>query len=124
PESDIRVIDVSVGEALPAMDSVRGAVISGSAAMVTDQRDWSERLAGWIRNAMDAALPLFGVCYGHQLMAHALGGHVGALPDGREMGTKDIEILAPGVSDPLLTTTPARFAAHTTHVESVLEVPV
>lgn len=120
---EIRVVDVSAGVPLPDTTDIRGAVISGSAAMVTEKLVWSERLAGWVRDAMDAQLPLFGVCYGHQLMAHALGGRVDVLPGGREMGTKDIEVLAPDTDDCLLAGLPTRFAAHTTHMQSVLEVP-
>lgn len=52
--------------------------------MVTDQEPWSEKTAAWIRNAMAMEMPLFGVCYGHQLMAHALGGRVEYHPQGRE----------------------------------------
>ncbi|HET7300913.1 MAG TPA: glutamine amidotransferase [Oleiagrimonas sp.] len=123
PARDIRVIDVSAGQTLPEVGEVRAAVISGSAAMVTERLAWSEQLAGWIRHAMDVELPLFGVCYGHQLMAHALGGRVDVLPGGREIGTQDIDVLPPGVDDPLLHGLPASFAGHTTHVQSVLEVP-
>lgn len=68
--------------------------------MVTERADWSERTAGWIRNAMDAELPLFGVCYGHQLMAHALGGRVDYLPGGREIGTLPIALTPQGANDP------------------------
>lgn len=123
PVQAIRVIDVAAGSPLPKAAHVRGAVISGSAAMVTDKLPWSEQLAGWIRDAMDVELPMFGVCYGHQLMAHALGGRVGVLPGGREISTQDIDVLSPGVNDPLLQGLPTRFAAHTTHLQSVLEVP-
>ncbi len=123
PARQVRVIDVEAGQALPAPDELAGAAITGSAAMVTERLPWSENLADWIRRAMDAQLPLFGVCYGHQLMAQALGGRVGELPGGREMGTQDIEVLPEGVDDPLLRGLPARFAAHTTHVQSVLEIP-
>lgn len=123
PVTRVRVLDVTAGAALPEPDTLAGAVISGSAAMVTERLDWSERLAGWVRDAVTAQLPLFGVCYGHQLMAHALGGRVGALPGGREIGTRTIEILDAGRDDPLLTGLPARFAAHTTHEQSVLEAP-
>lgn len=41
--------------------------------MVTDCLPWSEMTAEWIRDAMTIDMPIFGVCYGHQLMAHALG---------------------------------------------------
>jgi len=88
----VQVVDVAAGEALPPTQAVAGAIITGSAAMVTERLPWSEGTAGWIRNAMDAGLPLFGVCYGHQLMAHALGGRVDYLPGGREIGTQAIEL--------------------------------
>ena len=91
--------------------------------MVTERAPWSERTAGWIRNAMDAELPLFGVCYGHQLMAHALGGKVDYLPGGREIGTLAIHVSPEAAHDPVASALPACFRAHTTHEQSVLEVP-
>ena len=123
PMQRLQVIDVAAGEALPAPNTVAGALITGSAAMVTERAAWSERSAGWIRHAMDAELPLFGVCYGHQLMAHALGGRIDYLPGGREIGTQDIEKLDVAARDPLAAELPASFRAHTTHEQSVLEAP-
>lgn len=119
----LRIVDVAAGEALPTPQQVAGAMITGSAAMVTERAAWSERTAGWIRNAMDAELPLFGVCYGHQLMAHALGGRVDYLPGGREIGTQPIDLLEGAASDPLTRDLAATFRAHTTHEQSVLEPP-
>ena len=120
--AQMQVVRVDEGEPLPRPDDVPGAVITGSAAMVTERTDWSERTAGWIRAAMDAQTPLFGVCYGHQLMAHALGGEVGWLPAGREMGTHAMTRHA-HAGDGWLGTLPASFPAHTTHRQSVLAPP-
>jgi GMP synthase (glutamine-hydrolysing) len=117
----LRAVRVDTGERLPKPKDVAGAVITGSGAMVTDREPWSESTAAWLRNAMDAELPLFGVCYGHQLMAHALGGTVGWLPSGREIGTQPIQ--RNGHEDPLLDGMPVNFPAHTTHRQSVLEAP-
>ncbi len=117
----VRVVRADTGEKLPKPKEVAGAVITGSAAMVTDRARWSEDTAAWLRNAMDAALPLFGVCYGHQLLAHAFGGTVGWLPGGREIGTQPIARNGP--ADPWLDGLPAHFAAHTTHRQSVIEAP-
>ncbi|HJP99676.1 MAG TPA: glutamine amidotransferase [Rhodanobacteraceae bacterium] len=118
----MRVVHVASGEPLPDPDAIAGAVITGSAAMVTDRADWSERTAGWIRDAVDAGTPLFGVCYGHQLMAHALGGSVGWLPAGREIGTRIITRHGRGGGG-WLDGSPVTFPAHTTHRQSVLEPP-
>ncbi|MFC4525726.1 glutamine amidotransferase [Dyella halodurans] len=119
----VRIVDVEAGETLPAASEVAGALITGSAAMVTERAPWSERTAGWIRDAMDLELPMFGVCYGHQLMAHALGGRVDYLPGGREIGTLPIKLLEAAKQDPLAADLPSEFRAHTTHEQSVLEVP-
>lgn len=120
--AQMRVVRVDEGAPLPAPQAIAGAVITGSAAMVTERADWSERTACWIRDAMDAETPLFGVCYGHQLMAHALGGKVGWLPAGREIGTESITRLATS-EIPGLRGLPPSFPAHTTHRQSVLAPP-
>lgn len=120
--SQFQVIRVDEGEPLPSQDTIAGAVITGSGAMVTERADWSERTAGWIRDAMDAETPLFGVCYGHQLMAHALGGVVGWLPAGREMGTHTMTRSGRGGGD-WLDALPGTFPAHATHRQWVLEPP-
>lgn len=117
----VRAVRVDTGEKLPEPREVAGAVITGSGAMVTDREAWSENTAAWLRNAMDSELPMFGVCYGHQLLAHALGGTVGWLPSGREIGTQPIR--RSGHQDKLLDGMPVSFPAHTTHRQSVLEAP-
>ncbi|HEY3520634.1 MAG TPA: glutamine amidotransferase [Rhodanobacteraceae bacterium] len=117
----VRVVRVDAGGKLPQPKTVAGAVITGSGAMVTDRERWSEDTGAWLRSAMDAELPLFGVCYGHQLMAHAFGGTVGWLPSGREIGTQPI--MRNDRSDALMDGMPANFPAHTTHRQSVIEAP-
>ncbi len=123
PASRVRVIDVAAGDELPSATDVAGAIITGSGAMVTERLPWSEQTAGWIRDAMDADVPLFGVCFGHQLMAHALGGRVDYLPGGREIGTQMITRLPAAVEDLAASAAPTTFRAHTTHEQSVLEIP-
>ncbi|MEO7068256.1 MAG: glutamine amidotransferase [Rhodanobacter sp.] len=119
----VRVINVAAGEALPAIEDAAGAIITGSGAMVTERLPWSENTAAWIREAVNDELPLFGVCYGHQLMAHALGGRVDYLPGGREVGTQAISPLPTTQSDTLAEPAASPFRAHTTHEQSVLEPP-
>lgn len=116
-------VDVEHGQPLPSREGFAGVIVSGSGAMVTERLDWSERTAAWLRDAAHAGLPLLGICYGHQLIAHALGGEVGWNPAGREMGTVELELLPPAADDPLFAGLPSPFAAQATHRQSVLRVP-
>lgn len=122
------VVNVEHGESLPSRHAgngmgFAGVLITGSAAMVTERRDWSERSADWLRDAAHAGVPMFGICYGHQLLAHALGGEVDYNPVGREMGTVQLELHAPAGNDPLFAGLPNAFPAQATHLQSVLRAP-
>lgn len=123
PRDGAVVINVEAGDALPSRDGFAGAIVTGSSAMVTDRLDWSEATAAWLAEAALAGFPLFGICYGHQLLAHALGGEVGYNPAGREMGTIDIELLPTATQDALFGPLPPTMAVQLTHRQSVLRVP-
>lgn len=121
---EVDVVAPPHGEALPAPRDAAGVVVTGSAAFVSDREPWSEATAGWLREVVDADVPVLGICYGHQLLAHAYGGEVGRNPRGREIGTIEIDAaLAIAADDPLLGALPARATVHVTHVESVLSLP-
>ncbi|HEU4662873.1 MAG TPA: glutamine amidotransferase, partial [Dokdonella sp.] len=120
---EVDVVRAHAGERLPDPRAYAAAVVTGSPAMVSERLPWSENTAGWLRDAVAQGLPILGVCYGHQLLAHALGGRVDYHARGREIGTVDIERLTAAEGDALLATAPARFAAHASHQQSVLELP-
>jgi len=123
PQS-VMVASVCEGAELPEPTNLAGVVVTGSAAMVSHREPWSERTARWIRTAVECATPILGVCYGHQLLAHALGGSVGPTPGGREMGTSSVHFEAQAVAkDPLLAELPPSVPLNVSHVESVLELP-
>ncbi len=111
------------GDDIPSPELVKGAIITGSWSMVTDRADWSERTAQWIRQAIKIDTPMLGVCYGHQLMADALGGKVGINPYGGEKGALDVKLTEIGKTNPLLDGFPTTFKANLFHEQSVLEAP-
>ena len=120
---DAVAYNVQQGEPLPdSAEGFAGVLVTGSAAMVTDREEWSERTAEWLNKHAHDGVPMLGICYGHQLLAHALGGEVGWLPQ-REMGT--IEILKHDEThhDPLFSKAPNRFNAQATHLQTVLAPP-
>lgn len=120
---DIDIVRAHAGERLPDPRAYAAAIVTGSPAMVSERLPWSEATAAWLRDAIAHGLPILGVCYGHQLLAHALGGRVDYHASGREIGTVGIERLAASDGDALLATAPARFVAHASHQQSVLELP-
>ncbi|SMF52084.1 glutamine amidotransferase [Pseudogulbenkiania subflava] len=120
---DWRVVNVVAGETLPPPQHCAAAVITGSPAMVSERAPWSEATAAWLRAAHAARVPLLGICYGHQLLADALGGEVGYHPHGPEAGAVEVERLVAAETDPLLGTLPARFAANVIHWQTVLRLP-
>ncbi|MCX8963512.1 glutamine amidotransferase [Erwinia psidii] len=120
---EFMVVRPDLGEALPDPGCVAAAILTGSWAMVTDHADWSERTAAWVRGAVDSNLPLLGVCYGHQLMAYALGGQVADNPRGWERGQQRLETLPDCRHDALLNQLPDQFTAWLSHRQSVLQPP-
>ena len=122
PKSATKVVDVVAGENLPQDDFI-GAIITGSHNMVTDKLDWSERTAEWLRRQVEKRTPILGICYGHQLLAHALGGVAGANPRGREFGNQKIYMKTAAKSDLLFDSLPKVFEGHCCHAQSALKLP-
>ncbi|MCG7201260.1 glutamine amidotransferase [Marinobacter pelagius] len=123
PELDPEVLDLPHGDTPGNPADWDGIVVTGSPAMVSDRETWSEEAAGWLVRAVKAGIPVLGVCYGHQLLAHALGGAVGYHPEGRETGTKVVELFAEAERDVLFSALPRHFKAQLTHKQSVLSLP-
>jgi GMP synthase (glutamine-hydrolysing) len=113
------VVDV-VNEAPPPAVGPAAFVITGSAANVPDRLPWMLRVEAWLREVVAQGTPTFGICFGHQILAQALGGEVQRNPRGREMGTLHIERTAPA---PIFDGLPDRFEAHVTHIDSVVRLP-
>ncbi|GAB2951293.1 glutamine amidotransferase [Hafnia psychrotolerans] len=119
----VTIVNLQAGERPQPPEHYCGAIITGSRSMVTEHLDWSEAAADWIRLAMLHELPLFGACYGHQLMAYALGGEVDYHPQGIEIGTAEVTLTPAGHLDPLISQLPAQFTANLIHLQTVVTPP-
>jgi GMP synthase (glutamine-hydrolysing) len=120
----IRVLDALSSAALPQdVEQFSGAVITGSHSMVSDRESWSVRLGRWVGRLIAKEIPVLGICYGHQLLAHVLGGEVNYHPKGLEIGTVEIVLSDEGSKDVLLGSLPKCFYGHVTHSQTVLELP-
>lgn len=124
PPEHIAVTAVFDGEEITAPpEDYAGVLITGSAAMVSAPTPWMEATAAWLRRAVDADLPVLGVCFGHQMVAYALGGRVGENPRGPEAGTISVDFDPACADDPLFAGMPARASFNAHHYETVLDLP-
>ena len=120
---DVSVINAITGEALPDIDCIAGVIITGSHAMVTDDAPWIKKLNQWIPLVLQHNRPFLGICFGHQLLAQAMGGASGYHPKGPEIGTVTINLTTEGKIDRLLGSLPDPFKAHCTHAQTVITLP-
>ena len=89
------------GQELPPHSEVAGAVVMGG-PMNVDEVERFPKLAAereWLAGAVDAGVPMLGICLGAQLLARALGAEVrtGAA---KEIGFAPVEVTEP--DDPVL----------------------
>jgi GMP synthase (glutamine-hydrolysing) len=111
------VLDAHAATPLPHSQKFDGLIISGSAFSVYDRAPWSERASTWIEGHVQAATPILGVCYGHQLIAQQRGAEVALSPGGREIGVCPIERTA---DDPIFDGLEDHFKVIQTHSDAVL----
>ncbi|MGV8855201.1 MAG: glutamine amidotransferase-related protein [Devosia sp.] len=69
-------VNIADGAPLPDPNTLDGFVITGSAAGVYDDLPWLNPLRNFIRQSYTQRTPMLGICFGHQIMADALGGDV------------------------------------------------
>jgi GMP synthase (glutamine-hydrolysing) len=123
---DARVVQAHKDEALPNVDDVDVLLVTGSPYSVTERQPWAERTSQLLGEAISSNKWVLGVCYGHQLLAHALGGTVEKNPNGYEVGTINVELTEAGKSDPLfsqISRGEPTLAFHSTHSDAVVRAP-
>lgn len=97
-------------------------VVTGSTARIGDPEPWFDPLADYLLRAIRSGTPTLGVCFGHQFLAHLIGGTVGSLPH-HQVTVSSIELTDPGQSDPLFRGLPNRFDSFVYHHDHVTELP-
>ncbi|HEY6724348.1 MAG TPA: glutamine amidotransferase [Polyangiaceae bacterium] len=107
-------------EPLPELGSLAGLVVTGSPHSVTDREPWVRAGESYLAEAVAAGVPVLGVCFGHQMLAQALGGRVARNPRGREIGTVGFDLR---VDDPLFRGAERPYRVNMSHVDTVVEPP-
>lgn len=122
------VLAVAAGERLGhnvSLGDFDGIAITGSPLAAFERRTEVERMIGFARAAFESGVPVWGSCFGLQVMSQALGGEVRLNPKGYEVGiARRIEPNTAGVGHPLFEGKPAgAFDAIAYHTDEVCRVP-
>ena len=95
PEVELRVYDVTKGEYPDATGACDGYLTTGSAFSVNDDVLWVRALETFVRKLFDEGRRFAGICFGHQMIARALGGTVEDSEGGWGVGAKETHFTAP-----------------------------
>ncbi|MFB6079515.1 MAG: type 1 glutamine amidotransferase [Haloferacaceae archaeon] len=119
-EVDADLVEFAANDGdLPDGFAFDGVIITGSRVSVYDDEEWIPPLVEYVGAAADRGLPTLGVCYGHQVLAEALGGRVAGMGE-YEIGYRSVERVA---DDPLFEGVDEEFTVFTTHQDAVVDLP-
>jgi len=114
------VAAVTDGAPLPDPARLEGIVITGSPAGVYDDFAWLDPLRQFIRTAYAGKTPMLGICFGHQIMADALGGDVRKSEKGWGLGRHTYGVTGrPG----FMADAPATLSVVCSHQDQVITPP-
>ncbi len=120
PAFDYAGYEVTQGEFPVSPAECDAYVITGSTRGVYDTDEWIAALARFIRDSYQAGRKLVGICFGHQILAHALGGHAEKSEEGWDFGLKTFDIIKPKA---WMTGKPDRCSLYFSHQDQVIRLP-
>lgn len=119
-ELDADIVEFHCPEGdIPQTFQFDGCVVTGSRASVYWDEPWIGELKTYVGEAIEAGLPFFGVCYGHQLLAEVLGGRVADMGE-YEIGYRTV---THDSSSELFEGIDKEFTVFTSHSDHVVELP-
>jgi len=94
--------EATFSSTVPALGTFDGVVVSGSEFGVYDQTPWMQPLRAFLLAVKAAGKPIFGICFGHQLMADTFGGKAEKTDSGFAVGVRAFDIEGEAGDDQLL----------------------
>ena len=118
----INVVSDAIDDSL--LEGVSGVVIGGAGRYsAANDYSWTPSLLRLITGIDEGDLPLFGSCWGHQVIARALGGEVIHDLPRAELGCFAVELTEAGRADPIFSHLPESFLTNMGHHDRVIRLP-
>ncbi|MSU88186.1 hypothetical protein GE300_00975 [Rhodobacteraceae bacterium 2CG4] len=113
-------IDLDGGAAPGRPQDADGWIVTGSRHGTYEDHPWIPPLESFLRAAVAARIPVFGVCFGHQVLAQALGGRVAKSERGWGLGVQGYDKHG---APAWLQALPDRWAGYAIHQDQVIALP-
>lgn len=120
PPPEFVTFDVENGEYPASLEACDGYLITGSKAGANDDAAWIRRLEAFVVACHEERIPLVGICFGHQLIAKALGGKVETTASGWGVGVHSHRIVAQA---PFMSPPCRALSLLVSHRDQVVELP-
>ena len=111
---------VAQGQFPASPDECDAYIITGSLRGVYDTDDWIAVLSQFIRDCYKEGTKLVGICFGHQILAHALGGRAEKSVKGRNFGLKSFDVAHPRI---WMSSKPDHCSLYFAHQDQVVKLP-
>ena len=92
PDAEFVGVHIAVGQPMPQPGEVDGIIISGSEKGVYDDTPWMQPLRDNLNAMRDHGTPIFGICFGHQIMADTFGGKAEKVDQGFITGARQFDM--------------------------------
>lgn len=110
--------------------TISGIIIGGSGEFSFSKKEknpelWAEikKTVPFIKAAIKNNIPILGICFGHQLLAHIMGSKVINDKTQKEIGVFNVFLTKAGEADFLFSRMPSNFLAQEGHEDSVKKLP-
>ena len=120
PALDFAVVRVVSGEMPASPHQADAWLVTGSRHGVYDDLPWIAPLKAFLRDCIADRVPVVGICFGHQILAEALGGRAVKAEQGWALGTQDYHLVA---RPHWMAGLPDRFAMRALHQDQVVDLP-
>lgn len=120
PSSKIRTYEVALGNIPATADECEMWIISGSPLGVYDEPLWIHQLGEFVRNCHQRKQKMIGICFGHQLIAHFLGGKTEKSKKGWGVGVRTFNIIR---TKPWMTPPLKKVSLLFSHQDQVVKLP-
>ena len=94
PELEFEVYNVELEQFPQAPEKCEAYLITGSRYSVYDSKRWIENLEKYVLELHERKCPMLGICFGHQMVARALGGKTEAAEQGWGVGVQNYQTVS------------------------------